>query len=710
MQLIQAPALILTRNPAEVVFKIPSALKTEGSYASAVYIIESANYPIATDTWLIEFGDYSLPFVFGTADGIDPLILDVMPGVSYPDDFNTLVKQLYRHPDISKNFTVEIIGVISSATCIHFKARKRGDAYSLTSTTSFTLNGASIENPAVDDEYYSSLDIVMRVYDNDIVTLLGELKGTGIVNADGNEMKVTFHDLPELLNPHLENDIPQQPINLHYSKSLNYFHIEVFERSEGALRPMQVEFFSDFAAEGMEDSLPAIKAGFPLEMFAASSFNNYKASTSRKFLTWQSRSKLITYEQPEWLSLYFLASGAYRKKFVLHYSDNTTATHYVNFDVTEPSIIHIPSGATQNDLNSVTVGKTIVWFDFSVQLVSGPVNTSEVFTYVIDSRYQRNHRYFVFVNSLGGCDTIRCFGVKEFTRNFSRVATDTAIDSNSRMNTGSMEMVYNELEQIFTLRTGWQQDKATIDYYTDLLRTNMAQEVVMPLQAANYQQPMKQLILLNDKVNYPTDADFGYAMEFSMKYGWKDTQYSNAVAAAEVFYDTFIELRVDIAELLTGTPSFVLGVNVGCVIVAEMNGVAQTFVSTLLAITAPGSYTFKFKAYNCTAFSFSVQDATSDFVMTNYETRTVQVLSLVSTRHLNYYYLTERTSRLRFVETLFLATSDEIKEPLIIFCQKLLIDYSRLSNLNISDVAGTLSSRGLLVKDYLDTNGVVVYY
>lgn len=714
MQLIKGVPLILTSNPAEFVFKVPDALKTTGSYASAVIQIDVGNLPVDGDIWEIVFGDNTLAFTFSNtgADGVDPLILTEPVGTSAEDDLNLLMQELYRHPLISKYYTMAIVGDPASSYMFELRARNRGAAYSLSAGGGTTITFTALNNyvAGVNDEYYTSLDVLMRVYDRDGVDLITELQATGLIDPDSGQMKVTFYELPEVISTRLKNDIPIDTRSIFYSTGNGFFRVEVYRSCEGNLYPMQVQDFQDFQAQGLGVELMGLAAGLPMENFspvenAQAHFN--PGSGLDRFFTWQPRQKLVTYEQPEWLSL-IITGGNYRKKFVIRYSDNTSTTHYVNFDVPEFSLVHIPSGALQNDLAAVVPAKTIVSYDFTLQDVSGPTDISETFTYILDERYQRNHRYFAFVNSVGGVDTIRCFGVKEFSKKFTRTVSEKVISSESRVSDGALEMVFNENEQLFTIRTGFQEEKATIHYYTDFLNSRLIKEIIMPVTEEQTVQPVKNVLMLSDKANMPADDDFTFGMEFSMKYAWNDTQFSNLTSTPEVYYDSLIELSIDV-ETASGLSGFQIVATDNDNIQVKINGVITDFqTSNTLNFDKAGHYHFIIRGFGLEDLSFEAAFCTCDITVLKIESRTLINFAIFSPRHLNTTYLTKRLSTLRMLQTLSLATTDTKKDELLFWCQRLWQEYGNLQVIDFSGISGTVSSRGQASRNYLIAAGLTV--
>lgn len=130
-----------------------------------------------------------------------------------------------------------------------------------------------------------------------------------------------------------------------------------------------------------------------------------------QFLTWQPDDKLTDENCPEYL--YFLncftpVATSIRIQVVVFYEDGS-------FEELSRSAVN--TGA--NSVYCLPVGFKHLLLDqlvkkvdrYAVYLVNG-INEriSEIRTFVLDKKYRRNVNYFLFHNSLGGMDTLRCTG------------------------------------------------------------------------------------------------------------------------------------------------------------------------------------------------------------------------------------------------------------------------------------------------------------
>jgi hypothetical protein len=157
----------------------------------------------------------------------------------------------------------------------------------------------------------------------------------------------------------------------------------------------------------------AIKAGLSREDFAANSdtyWTDFQAKY-RNFLTWQPNNKRVAAGQEEYLS------------FLLNFSPTPTQLRLrarfsgPGLETTLPQTILTLSGVPMYGIVCLPVGPDVVTvgmeeYDFYEVWLSDQENKrlSEVRKYQVDRSYQAFDRGILFVNSLGGWDTLRCLG------------------------------------------------------------------------------------------------------------------------------------------------------------------------------------------------------------------------------------------------------------------------------------------------------------
>lgn len=144
-------------------------------------------------------------------------------------------------------------------------------------------------------------------------------------------------------------------------------------------------------------------------------FTTYLDAT-RKFLTWQPQDKLVDRQQPEFL--YFLVNFTPAPTLLtlrcrVYYADGSGETYTVRSlaNVGQYQVYGVPVGVAALGLaaKETAAGKEAFRYEVWLNNQDGH-QVSEVRRYLINRAYQRNVRYLLFANSLGGFDTLRCTG------------------------------------------------------------------------------------------------------------------------------------------------------------------------------------------------------------------------------------------------------------------------------------------------------------
>lgn len=157
--------------------------------------------------------------------------------------------------------------------------------------------------------------------------------------------------------------------------------------------------------------------------FEDSYYSSYKdrfftayLGANRAFLTWKPNAVMIRPNQPEFLGFltnFSPSPSELRLRVEITYEDwsSETITAKTLANIAAMAVYNIPVGPTQlnlhNRLNATNkpVIRYTVW-------VSNENNErlSQERTYLIDRRYTKNVRFFLFQNSLGMWDTLDCYG------------------------------------------------------------------------------------------------------------------------------------------------------------------------------------------------------------------------------------------------------------------------------------------------------------
>lgn len=143
---------------------------------------------------------------------------------------------------------------------------------------------------------------------------------------------------------------------------------------------------------------------------------NYFGQTTR-FQTWAPSVKLVGPGQEDYLSLLTALAGHSDSVYLharINWDDNTSTQHNLSQAVAVANtFLHLPAGFTQLNLASKNPTKKAIsyalWVSGSVD-PANPLRRSEERTYLLDYNNYPTARTFLYLNSLGGWETIRCTG------------------------------------------------------------------------------------------------------------------------------------------------------------------------------------------------------------------------------------------------------------------------------------------------------------
>lgn len=235
-----------------------------------------------------------------------------------------------------------------------------------------------------------------------------------------------------------------------------------------------------------------------------------------RFSTSQNKTKTIAMDQPEWL--YWIGRD---NSTVLHiyitatHRSGTTSTHQrgsLSLDLGK--MVYIKAGFTQlglpEDMDDPIVEYTLVLRNGSNEVVS------EEFNYILTGQYGGYIRYFLFGNSLGGCDTVRATGkfvtsLDINTQEASRVVDDAIIDSGR-----ATDFHYNrKVRGVYEGSVGYQSAKQ-IAYLQDLMQS----EEVWAIDMQNNR--FTPILIDTGSVELLKDGNDLFTLRFRYKHAWED--------------------------------------------------------------------------------------------------------------------------------------------------------------------------------------------
>lgn len=227
--------------------------------------------------------------------------------------------------------------------------------------------------------------------------------------------------------------------------------------------------------------------------------------------------------QPQILSFYRVAAGTVSIRVTAHYSE-IADVNVTTGDIT-PSydnyVAHVQ--ASYYEFNWNTWNGTYTPIAYTVSLLNGA-------TLLLSRRYdviprQRNERYIIFRNSLGGYDTLACTGVKKNMLDASSIsAYDEEIGFHSFDHT---------IEETLTISTGVK-SKSHFNALKDLFLCNFVELVTVDDPSLYETDAMRvRLDIIPDSIDWIEDEDYSYALVFRARFNKKERGTSAGVYIRE---------------------------------------------------------------------------------------------------------------------------------------------------------------------------------
>ncbi|MDR6194708.1 DUF5977 domain-containing protein [Siphonobacter sp. SORGH_AS_0500] len=218
----------------------------------------------------------------------------------------------------------------------------------------------------------------------------------------------------------------------------------------------------------------------------------------KRFLTWQEDNKLVERDQPEFL--YFLINmqpkpEELRLRCRIQYTDGSYETRTVKVakDIIQNCVYCIPVGLQSLSLETWALSANKQIDSYEVWLNNeNDDRISEIRTYILSDEYNRNVRYLIFQNSLGGFDTLRCYGQASTSLNVTTNLAQKTLESGYLPSSEELFVTSKNGDRTITLNTGYQKGIA-LDYMEELVWAEkvylVTQEGFIPIIASsqNYQ-------------------------------------------------------------------------------------------------------------------------------------------------------------------------------------------------------------------------------
>lgn len=509
VQLIEFPKYVFVKDAQEYVFQKTNVLSSHGGYSYMLIRVDSASFPSA--------GVLEISWSTGqTLQIYNPAF--AYAGESTEDYTKKLTRKIGAIALLNKHFTIDFTWADANSGYIKIKARLRGEGFNLAEVTNTVGLDCRYYNTTNDVEYENQhfegfVDVNTNLNCEPTTQRVDDIIIQSIPDFDLNRSTFKLYELPDICAPFLGVDIPESYNRPFWHKKMfAKVNVGIFESRDNGATLLEIQDNVDFTPQ-LEEEIIAING----------SKTEFYDGTKATFLTKTLANSIIDEKQPIWLSLFLDEAYVRYDVYVSVNWKSGGSTGIVNFAFTSKvagTFICIPCGFHQLDFATTYPGEIPLTMDILVQK-NGDDYSNQV-SFVFDYRNAEYSRYFVLQNSAGALDTLRCRGVNSFETKYNRVKVDKTRTASTNPSVGTIEMVVNEEEQIWTMRTGWLLSKEELLYMRELLLSEYVAEVLVDkVEDRNNCTPLKSVALIADSIKQFDENDGYWALEWKMQYADK---------------------------------------------------------------------------------------------------------------------------------------------------------------------------------------------
>lgn len=214
----------------------------------------------------------------------------------------------------------------------------------------------------------------------------------------------TDFNMEQVLNSFLDSKVPafgeMQPIQV--TESFKRFYLQYFEKFGTPPEP---------APESAQDTFYVLFGGLSDQEFAKQTYFESYLDNVRPFMTWMPQNMPIANDQHAYLH-YVVTVPTFSSltlRATVYYDDESNISEDLDTVInTQPfEVYRFPAGLQQLQLQNINPDKKIR--KYSLQLFSGENAASEIRTYEVFTP-KKHFKRLLFLNSLGGWDSVLCFG------------------------------------------------------------------------------------------------------------------------------------------------------------------------------------------------------------------------------------------------------------------------------------------------------------
>jgi hypothetical protein len=499
---ITLPELVsLARSPIQV--KLTSNLPTEATLINQLRLTINGS-PAVDETIEITYGNVSETFTVKTAADDSGNTISVQGALTLPAYASLLANEFNKNYNLFSNFDIEYIA--GSSDFVRFTPKDLSGTWSYEETLSnidvdiiTSTNAAYQQSPA--------LLLIAVLYNRR--TLAYDIQQSHILPIVTEQEEVTFDINKDFdLAPHLPapasigigGDYIAECVDNWIKYQLYYADRAGIPAITSALQTDNEEYFAIFGGNSF--------------------FHQYDEfwsfwEVNGKFLTAQPRTQTVTYQQPMWLywvgrvtkRILKIAGTAYRR------SGATESFERGEIEETKGEVIVLKAGFDQLQLPNDGSDPII---KYEVYLKAGSDRISEIFTYNITAQLNDWTRYFLFANSLGGCDTIRATGKHTTSQDVIAQSGSRITNADTIAKSKGEDFQYDRRSRTSYQGSVGYKSKSYIAYLQDLLNAPAAW--IIDINASRY----NPILIAPGSINLFKDDEDLSTLTFSYTHAWEE--------------------------------------------------------------------------------------------------------------------------------------------------------------------------------------------
>lgn len=527
-------SITIEKNPALVALvgnRIEFKLKTDNNITTpgSIYVLELTFHEVADvgDSLLFEWGgDISINFDFVAVPDDSGTQLPTTP--AFVDDWVfDLAVAMNLNYFINRDFIVT-----SALDVLTFTARDKGTLYIIDYSFEWagTFPPSASSSGGANEVYRPFFKLGLQVLIESAGDYIKIAEDLLAVDADAEalfDIHKTFTDYieSEFKFPEASDQLFILRENLNREYKIRYY--EIF--GSGIVPQILTESASFWAMNsGISHIQEAIYNRQDSSYWDKLTYDNW-------FLTWQPLSKKIDRYTTE--KLYFLVQDGtaitkLNQRVKIYYRNGTTTSspHVLKGEIVSPknkgvyemvctlNVLQLPG------YDDETIEKYDVWIEDQ-----NDDRISEIRTYELDYEYPENVREFIFRNSLGGFDTLRCTGDfidnLEYDRtDISKVLGEDFTEKNHQISAHSVSE-----SKVYQANTGWKEAE-DVSWIRDFLLSKEVFQIIT--------RKLMPVVITSTKATQSIDRDDFYSISFEYRRAFKNEYFSKQILHAD-FNDDF---------------------------------------------------------------------------------------------------------------------------------------------------------------------------